>query len=431
MPTIVTVGDKPQDKFVLDLGNVASINEFKNPLFAKAIYKADAEVLLNEIVQGNIVDKDGNVQEVSMRLYQWSQYRLLKLQAQLSRHFINCNNHIEMMLACAIAQEPVLFIGPPGVAKTEVAVSFFGGVGLRRPLDNGNAAENDSKYFEYLLSPYTVPEELFGLLNFKELEMGVVTRINTNMITGKRVYGVFLDEVFNASSNILNTLLTLINERRYFDKGMFQTADLKILIGASNDTPIGKYGSGHGMTGKKAAELRAFFDRFTLRLYFPTPQELYPTNGNMIKEFYKKIIDISYERATERLTMERPRDFEQLACVNDILLLGRLIGSVSLEDDIRELTYSMLSGLSMARARDLCTMSPRKANKMFPIIISNSFLLPVEMQGQNISDKELVNYVSNTRPEVRREHLRAFYHVWDYEKDREKLKDEVDVLLES
>ncbi|MFH2044805.1 MAG: AAA family ATPase [Pseudomonadota bacterium] len=426
------------EKQLYDFNEVRDISSFSNPGFSIAIYKADIEKLWDERISGQIVDTNGNVQNVSLKIYQWCQYRLLKLQVALSQYFLNFENHIEMMIACAIAQEPILFIGPPGVAKTELAISFFGGIGLRRPTADSKEKQNDSKYFEYLLSPYTVPEELFGLLDIDKLKDGEVTRINQNMITGKHVRGVFLDEVFNASSNILNTLLTLINERRYFDKGMFQPADLKILIGASNDTPVGKYGSGQGFAGKKSAELRAFYDRFTIRLYFPTPQELSPTNEALIKDNYKKILEISQERTMEKLTMERPQEFRQIACINDILLLGRLIGhrNMKLPEEIQELALSVISGLSLKRSvKELCTMSPRKANKVIPMICASSFLIPPENlrtnRNGNFSTEELIKYVNkDTYPKVSEKNLTAFYHIWDFEKDRGQLENEVNTLLE-
>ncbi len=420
--------------------DITDLSKFESPDYTETIYKADVNDLLNNRVEGKILSEDGKYKSVKLKVYQWSQFRLLKLQSALSHFFVNYDTHIEMLLASAIAQEPILFIGPPGVAKTEMAINFFGGIGLRKPLQDLDGKKSSgkeiNKYFEYLLSPFSVPDELFGTLDFKALEAGEVRHINTNMITGKLVRGVFLDEIFNASSNILNTLLTLINERRYFDNGLFKPADLKVFIGASNHSPISRDGSGGAFASKKAGELWAFYDRFTLRLYFPTPQEYYQTNEKEIRKQYRIIIDRSCDRAMEKLTLERPKEFEQIACINDLLLLGRLVGKVELPDETRELMYVMISNLATQRRKgsELCYMSPRKGNKLLPIILADAFLIPGE-EFYNLEKApqttEILEYIDGLELRVAEKNLRTFYHIWDYEGDRDKLKDEVDMLLEN
>lgn len=439
------------DGQLYDFRDIVNPRKFETPGFTKAIYQAEIDGLWEERVQGQILNEEGNPITKNLKIYQWCLYRLLKLQAELSKLFIGYDTQVRMLMACAIAQEPILFVGRPGVAKTEMAVSFFGGIGLRKPkssaISNENPADGDAqnKYFEYLLSPFTVPEELFGPLDFRELEKGTVTRINTNMVTGKLVRGIFLDEIFNASSNILNTLLTLINERRYFDRGMFQDADLKIFIGASNTTPVGKYGSGDGMPGRKSGELAAFYDRFTVRLYLPTPQEIYQTQMEKVMKAYELIDKISHERFMERLTLEKPKDFGQIACINDILLLGRVLPKVGFSDKMKELKNMIVSSLAVNRpGRDLCSMSPRKPNKLLPIIMADTFLLDIAelraqhvMQHRNEEDfaeelrtEKILEYLENSDASVMEKNLGVFHHIWDYEGDRERLKEELDVLLD-
>lgn len=365
----------------------------------------------------------------TMKVYQWCQFRMLKLQAALSSHFVNYEHHVEMLLASCIAQDPVLFIGPPGTAKTEMAINFFSGIGLRKPtVEEVQSGEELNKYFEYLLSPFSVPDEIFGTLDFEALQKGRVHRINTNMITGQKVRGVFLDEVFNASSNILNTLLTLINERRYFDDGGFKQADLRVFIGASNHTPKAKITSGGR---QQVGELSAFYDRFSLRLYFPTPQEHYQTNEQEIRREYQKIIEKSQDRVLEKLNLGRPKPFEQVACLNDLLVLGRYLKSIDFPKKVRDTMYGLISNFATQRRKgqELCYMSPRKAIKMIPLIHSDAFLVPSDRMHHETKTSELLKYVRKNKVIVSRENLQVFYHIWDREADREKLKNEVDIFL--
>jgi MoxR-like ATPase len=411
--------------------------QFETPGFTKAIYKADIKALWEQRVEGQIQDEKGNPVTVKFKLYQWSLFRLLKLQVALSQYFVGYDEIIRVLLACAIAQEPVLFIGKPGVAKTEVALSFFSAIGLRKQQNGGKTgrkpgAEDRNKYFEYLLSPFTVPEELFGTLNFRELERGTVTRINTNMATGKLVRGIFLDEIFNASSNILNTLLGLINERRYFDRGMFQDADLKLFIGASNSTPISKSGAAEGLVGNLSSDLEAFYDRFTIRLYFPTPQEKH-VDLRAVMEEYERIDKISSSRFMEKLTLEKPESFPQIACINDILLLGRILGRVNFPESVKQAKNTIVASLSMQRSgRALSHISPRKPNKLMPIILADTFLLDTKKNGADLSNRKIIELIGGDFREVQvtRENLKVFHHIWDYEGDREELAKEVDLLLE-
>ena len=192
--------------------------------------------------------KSEDVYRVSQGFIQQHYHHALKRVQDLERHlqdlFVGTNmaENIRMLIASAIAQEPVLFVGGPGLAKTELAIAFYESIGLRKPTrDGGSDAEDDShpanKYYEYLLSAFTLPEELFGPYDVQRLAEGRFVRRNENMLTGPNVRGCFLDEVFRGSSNILNTMLTLINERRYFNDGVFHQSDLAVIIGASNTTP--------------------------------------------------------------------------------------------------------------------------------------------------------------------------------------------------
>lgn len=149
----------------------------------------------------------------------------------------------ELIVLAAVAQEHLLVIGPPGTGKSAVVRRVAQALGGR--------------YFEYLLGRFTEPSELFGAVDLKKLREGTVETDVTGMLPEADV--AFLDEVFLGSTAILNTLLTILNERR-FRRGHTQVqCPLRVCVGAANGLPDDE-------------ALSAFGDRFLLHAFIePLP----------------------------------------------------------------------------------------------------------------------------------------------------------------
>ncbi|MBU1236055.1 MAG: AAA family ATPase [Gammaproteobacteria bacterium] len=164
--------------------------------------------------------------------------KLERLTTALEHGLIERRNQIRLALLAALAGEHTLLVGPPGTAKSELARRL-------------HLAFRDARYFERLLTRFSVPEELFGPLSIAALEQDRYERQTAGFLPEAGI--AFIDEVFKANSAILNALLTLLNERRFDNGAGRQACPLISVIGATNEVPE-----------DEIAE--AFFDRFLLRL---------------------------------------------------------------------------------------------------------------------------------------------------------------------
>ncbi|MGD0524611.1 MAG: AAA family ATPase [Polyangiaceae bacterium] len=163
--------------------------------------------------------------------------RLTQLARALQERFLGKDEVIRLLIVAAIAGEHAVLIGPPGTAKSALIRTF--------------ARLIQANYFEYLLTRFTEPNEIFGPVDIGAFREGRYERRTEGMLPEAEI--VFLDEVFKSNSAILNALLTLLNERRYTSGGHVMRCPLLSAFGASNEVP-----------GDET--LTAIYDRFILRI---------------------------------------------------------------------------------------------------------------------------------------------------------------------
>jgi MoxR-like ATPase len=156
---------------------------------------------------------------------------------QLEAQFLGKEEVIRLLFVSALAGEHLVMVGPPGTAKSALLRGF--------------AQVIDARYFDYLLTRFTEPNEIFGPVDIQSFREGTYRRRIDGMLPEAEI--VFLDEIFKANSAILNSLLTLLNARRFTHGNQSVRVPLISMYAASNEVPNDE-------------ALSALFDRFLLRV---------------------------------------------------------------------------------------------------------------------------------------------------------------------
>lgn len=221
--------------------------------------------------------------------------RLKSVARTLKDTFVGRDEAVDLLILATICHENLLLIGPPGTAKTDLIIRYTDLV--------------EAQEFHYLLTRFTEPSELFGPLDLEAFNQGKFQIHTIGMLPHAEI--AFLDEVFQGSSAILNSLLTLVNERVFHNGAVRQCVPLISLIGASNSLP-------------DDPGLRAFADRFLLRL------QVDPIADEKLSE----LVDIGYELELERFGQIRTEAAPRASVLvnmlkkGDLLELHRRVGAV-------------------------------------------------------------------------------------------------------
>jgi MoxR-like ATPase len=306
--------------------------------------------------------------------------RINRFRQSLGRFFVQKQEIIDLMVVAAVAQEPLLLVGPPGTAKSDLVLKFKDALGLE-----------EEDYFEYMLTRFTEPSEIIGAIDIAELKSGRYIRRKEGKLPTAKL--VFLDEIFKSNSAILNILLTIINERKFYQEGKPEAVPLKVLFAATNEIP-------------EQGELAALKDRFVLKVQSRSVQD----------DHFQELIDYGLRSESFRGLNQMPWA-EGHCTLDDIVKANRyltfLFGSRQTdtrgdEQNDRELffpadVFREFQRLVKTLVReDKIFISDRKLVKLYKLFRVRAWLL----SGGTVSrdDLRLLAYLGESHQEI--EHLR-------------------------
>ncbi|MEM1868275.1 MAG: AAA family ATPase [Thermosphaera sp.] len=197
---------------------------------------------------------------------------ILDLCNYLTSIFVGREREVVAVLAGLASGEPVFLCGPPGTAKTALVEELAQCIG--------------GKYFYYLLTRFTEPDELLGPLDVAALRAGEYKRIMTNRLPDSDI--IFLDEVFKASSAVLNVLLDIVLHKRVLNGTQYIPLPALALYTASNEVT-------------SDAELAAFYDRLLIRAF------VNPVQDALLDDLLQRGVLIDTGAPRERVQL--PKDY--------------------------------------------------------------------------------------------------------------------------
>ncbi len=323
------------------------------------------------------------------------------IEQELKARFFGIDNAIRALILAVASGEPLLLVGPPGTAKSRLIRSFCATVGI---LDQAHLDASSDAYFEYLLTPFTEPNELFGYFDIARMqEGGGLHRIEQGMMQQAKV--VYLDELFNGSSAILNTLLSFVNEGIFHDRGERKKVAMQCLFAATNSVP-------------DAADLRAIFDRFVLRCWIDNVAASPEDVGNLLtigwSETYGGI------DAQLKTLWRTTNNLPYRTLLDDLERLRRTIRIFSAKNQLTAQKdsrfYAELAGLAKhARDYDLSAVSNRRLVKMTHVMLIHALYAAVEkgdLSSPTLGPAELdlfPTYFLDVDNEMHRERMKGAY----------------------
>jgi len=255
--------------------------------------------------------------------------RLARLARSLQDRYLGKDEVIRLLLVAAIAGEHAVLIGPPGTAKSALIRTF--------------ARLMHANYFEYLLTRFTEPNEIFGPVDIAAFREGRYERRTEGMLPDAEV--VFLDEVFKSNSAILNALLTLLNERRYTSGGQVIKCPLLSAFGASNEVPSDE-------------TLTAIYDRFILRI----------RNDNLDAYHFQDLLQKGLEHEVLQMT-DAP--VQPLVAARELAELQRgLLQRTRFGEDF----FSQYKGIVFQIRAEGVSLSDRRVVKILKLFAASAYL---------------------------------------------------------
>lgn len=298
--------------------------------------------------------------------------RIIDYHSRLRQFFLHRDELLKLMMTAVTAREPMLFIGRPGTAKSLLVSVFCQGLEL-----------GETEYYEYMLTKFTEPSEVMGPVDIQALKSGSYLRKVHGHLPEAKI--AFLDEIFKANSAILNLLLTIINERKYYQEGRPQPVPLVCLFAASNEIP--DFGEFDALKDRFILKVETMgvkdrcFDeliRSGIRFENRAHRQEKPWRGDCRLEDFNRVHDYVIERVLPRF-IENPD--------------GRLLGDLEISRSFRSLIGELENELQVE-------ITDRKLIKLYKLMVTQGFLF----NGGRVGREELglLRYCGNNFKDVRR-----------------------------
>lgn len=266
----------------------------------------------------------------------------------LKTQFIDKEEIVDLMGLCLVARENIFLLGPPGTAKSALVRGLSENI-------------SDGKNFEYLLTRFTEPNEIFGPFDIRKLKEGDLVTNTSGMLPEATM--VFLDELFNANSAILNSLLMVLNERIFRRGREERKLPALMFVGASNQLP-------------EEESLEALLDRFLIRV----------VSNNVNPESLEKVLIAGWNR-------ERGVDQPPKISADNIRELQKAAKNV----DLVPIRKEYLNAIQQIRNAGI-KVSDRKAVKLQNLIASSA-IISGRTEG-NTSDLWVLRYIWDTEDQI-------------------------------
>lgn len=264
--------------------------------------------------------------------------KLNLVRKELNSELDEKSNIIDVMLCCILSKQHVLLLGPPGSGKSFAINSLMKKIA-------------GSNLFSYLLNKYTDPSEILGPFSIKQMENEKYIRVTTGKLPDSNF--AFIDEIYKCNDATLNALLSILNERVFYNDGKAVSIPLVSMFSASNELPEDEV-------------LNALHDRILFRCYVD-----YIKRENNRLKMHKSFLGTGKKSKTNTML-----NLEDIECLQEA------VQKVVISDDLIIEFDKLIKELGSTE-KLLIKVSDRRSNLCLRAIQAHAVL-----EGKSVADEE-------------------------------------------